>query len=542
MIDKQFYPTPSSLAYKAYDKFKNKGFTRLLEPSAGRGDLLSPWLTGIYTRTDKIDCIEIDFSNQAVLRAKKLNVIDADFMQSDLHGMYDKIIMNPPFSQGAEHVIKAFNLLINGELVAIVNAETVRNPHTAQRKYLVGLIEQYGTVEFIRDAFIDPDTQRKTPVEIALIWLERKSDIKQTFTQNLEVDNPGGLAHETKRELAIKGSVISNAVAVFKAAVASLKASEIAREEANYYAELLGKPMNQMATDTDIKPERLQERFNDGYDALKNRAWNNVLGYTEFQKYLSSKAYQNLVADFEQVSKLSFTESNIRGFLLGLVEGQGEMNMQMLLDTFDRITLYRPENRAYYRGWKSNAKHATQAWQIKMTRFVLPMKNHYSSNYMDHRCVDELRDFDKTFAMLDGKAWKESELIDGKQMPTNSLYNLFQKNYAALKDGARVSTDYFDVRHYAGIGTVHFYPRDKKLIDRFNRLVGKERAWLPKDDEVVNPVFWDQYEKAESVTKAMVIPKSRYGRADEYGLPAAHLAACEKLNIDVAAMLALDAA
>lgn len=531
MQDLQFYPTPSALAHKAFKKFKTSGFTRLLEPSAGRGDLLAPWLTGRYARTDKMDCIEIDFNNQAVLRSKKLNVIDADFMQSDLHGMYDKIIMNPPFAQGAEHVIKAFNLLINGELVAIVNAETIRNPHTAQRKHLVNLINDYGTVEFVDDAFIDPDTLHKTPVEVALIWMERKSDIKQTFTHGLQVDNPGGLAHEVKQELAIKGNVISNAVAMFKAAVAALRSAEIAREEANYYAELLGKPMNQMITDIGVNPESLQQRFNDGYECLKNRAWTNVLNSTEFQKYLSSKAYQKLVADFEQVSKLSFTESNVRGFLLGLVEGQSEMNVQMLLDTFDRITKYRPENRAYYRGWKSNAKHATQAWQVKMTRFVLPMKNHYSSTYMDHRCLDELRDFDKTFAMLDGKA--ES---------LNSLHGLFSDNFKALNNGARVSTDYFDVRYYHGVGTVHFYPRDKKLIDRFNRLVGKERQWLPKDDEVVNPVFWDQYSKAEKVTNAMVIPKSRYGRDDETGLPEAHLAACEKMKIDVVGLLALEAA
>lgn len=37
----QFYPTPSTLALKAWHKFENKKIIRLLEPSAGQGSLVS---------------------------------------------------------------------------------------------------------------------------------------------------------------------------------------------------------------------------------------------------------------------------------------------------------------------------------------------------------------------------------------------------------------------------------------------------------------------------------------------------------------------
>lgn len=40
----QFYPTPSQLAYLARNKFKSKNIVRILEPSAGRANLLSPFL------------------------------------------------------------------------------------------------------------------------------------------------------------------------------------------------------------------------------------------------------------------------------------------------------------------------------------------------------------------------------------------------------------------------------------------------------------------------------------------------------------------
>ncbi|MFY9328580.1 MAG: DUF4942 domain-containing protein, partial [Georgfuchsia sp.] len=65
------------------------------------------------------------------------------------------------------------------------------------------------------------------------------------------------------------------------------------------------------------------------------------------------------------------------------------------------------------------------------------------------------------------------------------------------RSGKRVSSSYFDVRLFPGIGTVHFYPRSKELMDRLNRLVGKERAWLPPDVNQAGPGFWTQYDKAE---------------------------------------------
>lgn len=525
MKGNQSYPTPISLAIRAKGKFKNNNFVRILDPSAGRGDLLAPFITGNYSRNpERIDCIEIDLSNQAILRGKKLRVIDGDFMQFDGAALYSHIIMNPPFNSGAEHTLKAWDLLADGELVSIVNAETIKNPYSAQRERLVNVIESStGTVEFIEQAFTDPDTQRKTNVEVALIWIEKKANLKHNFTHGLQADRPTEIDHEAKQELAIKGSSISNAIAVFNAAVSSLKAAEIAQEEANYYKALLGQALNQ-AKDIDVKAGDLQDRFNKGYAELKNRAWSNILNSTEFSKYLSSKAYQKLHADFEAVSNLSFTESNIRGFLLGLVNSQSDMNMQMLLDCFDEITRYIPENRAYYRGWKSNSRHKEQAFRVQMTRFILP--NVRSYGFLSWEAKQKLADFDKTFAMLDGK----SECL-------SSLFRLFDNSelLTKLSNGSRLSSDYFDVRYYPGVGTIHFFPTNKSVIDRLNRMVGKERQWLPEDDAQASKAFWKQFEDAEKVTRAMVMPKC-FIVTDEQ-LMDAHLAACEKLKIDTSTML-----
>ncbi|OAI20347.1 hypothetical protein A1359_21160 [Methylomonas lenta] len=529
----QFYPTPRSLAEKAFAKFKSHNFLRVLEPSAGRGDLLAPLIDKFNYRysshsTDKIDCIELDLDNQAILRSKGVNVVDTDFLEFSGAGMFSHILMNPPWKDGADHLVKAFDLLVDGELVAILNAETIRNPHTAKRKLICNWIEEHGSVEFLSEAFLDPDTLRKTTADVALIWLQKKVDIKQNFTHGLEVEHVAEIDYTEKNSIALKQNTISNAVAVFNAAVRSLKSAEVAREEADYYARLLGRPLNELhKTTTDGEVIAIQERFNKGYDDLKKRAWTNVLHSTEFNKYLSSKAYQRLVTDFEQIAKLSFTESNVRGFLIGLVNSQGDMNMQMLLDCFDEITKFRPDNRAYYKGWKSNEKHRELAYRVKMTRFIVPVRNSYGlgPSWED---LKKLQDFDKAFAMLDGKA-----------QCNYGLHDLFNTMPDDLKRSQRMTTDYFDVRWYRQAGTVHFYPRNRAIIDRLNRMVGRQRQWLPNENNAAPGAFWEHYEKAETITNAMILPTVRWGHPSDEQIEAAHTKACEDAGLDLNTFFAL---
>jgi len=103
--------------------------------------------------------------------------------------------------------------------------------------------------------------------------------------------------------------------------------------------------------------------------------------------------------------------------------------------------------------------------------------------------------------------------------------------------GDRLSSDYCDVRYYPGVGTIHFFPTNKAVIDRMNRLVGKERQWIPQDDAKASKAFWEQFEKAESVTRAMVMPKVQYGESKDEELMKAHLDACDKVGINVANLL-----
>ena len=155
------------------------------------------------------------------------------------------------------------------------------------------------------------------------------------------------------------------------------------------------------------------------------------------------------------------------------------------------ITRYYKDNTVYFMGWKSNDKHRTLGMRIKTTRFIIP-GNHTESYYTDLPWSSQqmLADIDKVFAMLDGKV-----------KPDISLEAAFSKNFDALRKGTRISATYFDVRYY-GIGTIHFFPTNKKLIDRLNRVVGRHRRWLPPADKQASSAFWKQYDQAEKFDKA----------------------------------------
>lgn len=60
-----------------------------------------------------------------------------------------------------------------------------------------------------------------------------------------------------------------------------------------------------------------------------------------------------------------------------------------------------------------------------------------------------------------------------------------------------MTASYFDVRYYPGIGTIHFFPRSKELVDKLNRLVGRHRKWLPQDDAPAPEGFWEQHRRAD---------------------------------------------
>lgn len=543
-MDNQFYPTPASLAIKAFNKFKSRNITRLLEPQAGRGDLVDVVHEIASGRHNKIevDCCEIDFNNQAILRQKKYRIVGHDFLSYRGACLYSHIFMNPPFATGVQHVLHAWNLLFHGELVAILNAESLRNPCSKERRFLVDIIEQHGSVEYVSEAFMAPDTKRKTSVEVAIIHLEKESNFKAEFIDSLKREKTdAGISMddiEVPRDLVVPKSKIQNLVVAFECAVDAAKSAAQANARSNYYANMLGRSITDETTNSQDSENCVKSvtcELNEAYLKLKERAWSSVLRSIEVLDRLSSQAQRRLESEFSSICDLEFTVENIYGFLQGLFVQQETIQIEMICDVFDMISKYHPENRAYYQGWKSNQKHRVNAYRVLMTRFIIPAnrRDYYSwANSLAWDDQQMFTDFDKVFAMLDGQHHKTPY----------GVVNLFCDKYKELSNGERCSSDYFDIRFYPKAGTFHIFPRRKELIDRLNRIVGKHRAWLPQREQDGSTGFWEQYDKAEAVTRQMDLKRLNSWRLNHGSdgekereankLLEQHEMALEKLRID----------
>lgn len=521
--DFQFYPTPLALGRKAAGKFKEP-IRRLLEPSAGNGDLIAAMFADPYEEglgrhsigtvrhqqarrrgnNYKVDCIEIDLQKHSTLREQGCNIVGHDFLTYQGAAIYSHILMNPPFAVGAEHVLHAWNLLYDGELVAILNAETVRNPYTRERQLLARIIEQHSSSEpeYLREAFSGIDAERKTDVEVVIIHLRKKGDFDHQFIKTLKRDQfDAAVGDAPQNAVTLPGQGVKNQVIAFNMAVQALRESVVANVRSSYYLGLLGATLAELKRDGSSEEGRVAsaaDAFNEGYQELKERAWTSILRSTDVTSRLSSGAQSRLEADFQSICQLEFTVQNVYAFLAGLIEQQGTIQSDMLCDVFDLFSTYHDGNRVYYQGWKSNSKHRTYGLALKTTRIVLPAyrRDWYDGWTRSLSWEDSSRfaDIDKAFAMLDGKS---HEAVFG-------LNRLFANvsSFKELKGGERKSCDYFDVRFFPDAGTFHLFPRRKDLVDRLNRVVGKQRQWLPPEDSSASKSFWAQCSDAERINKA----------------------------------------
>jgi tRNA1(Val) A37 N6-methylase TrmN6 len=87
-----------------------------------------------------------------VINCTALHMVHDDFLTYQTCKHYDLILMNPPFSNGDLHLIKAIEMQkrAGGAIICLLNAETIRNPYSSTRSVLVDYLRQYDAkVEYI---------------------------------------------------------------------------------------------------------------------------------------------------------------------------------------------------------------------------------------------------------------------------------------------------------------------------------------------------------------------------------------------------------
>lgn len=116
-----FFPTPVATASRMADLARISKGDRVLEPSAGNGNLAD----AAKAKGAEVDVLEISSQLRDILTAKGYNVVGYDFEAFTPEEKYDAVIMNPPFGSGTNrldslHIQRAFDMLKpGGRLVAI---------------------------------------------------------------------------------------------------------------------------------------------------------------------------------------------------------------------------------------------------------------------------------------------------------------------------------------------------------------------------------------------------------------------------------------
>lgn len=517
MFGEQFYPTPLELAKKCmaphidrYASYRNG--TKILDPSAGSGAFLDAAIAVFKDRHDEAyslylkrvedykkekggypnlwsaptweehkvkDCcyaIEIDPDLQSVLMGKKYKVIDFDFLKHKSVNHYSLVVMNPPFRNGAKHLLYAWENLSFDNLVCILNAETIKNPCNAERELLAKIIQDNNfTVEFEEGAFSDAD--RKTDVEIAIVRM--KKERQSNLFDDIEVERAKGMQDDLSSVDSINalakpdiiGMLLEQYTETMTEYVEWRKSSRRMQAKAKLWDWNRDKSYraNDMPGNIDGHGSTDAAQYDNYIERLTEAAWNTVFRLTNMEGKMTKKVKEQFEKNRTQIGEMAFTEENIYTVLNLLIANSERMAVDCCMEVFDFFTAYYKENRVHFEGWKTN-----DAFEVN-AKVILPhiiTRADGGTFEVAYRSWDRCDDIDRAMSFIAGKSYDNVLTIRGAMA---QHANQCKERIASPKD--EFESEFFRIRCFIK-GTIHLVFKDEVIHQRFNRIVAKERGWL----------------------------------------------------------------
>lgn len=486
--NKTFYPTPPSLIRRMVEKI-NGNPRKFLEPSAGKGDLIDGVLAKLRQWPD-VFAIEIDPVLQATLRGKNLRLLDADFLSFAAPDQFDLIVANPPFDRGDAHLLKAISIMYSGQIIFLLNAETLRNPCTNLRKELVKKLDELGAeVEYIQNAFLD--AERQTAVEVALVNIIIENPVDAgMFSGCTDTVEEVDVELEEKHEVST-GRTIEELVAEYNQ-VLKLGTDVIMQFYRNW--KKVGRFLSLHVATSRKKDERRQalsgdnltnyvrNDINDLLAELRITYWRRVLQLDEVRKRLTEKKRQEFEVAMTKQSDMDFTSANIRSFVMGIIGGYERTLTDAVLEIFDKFTIdhwYRDsshlycENIHYFDGWKTNHAHKVGRKVIIPGReygrsFWYDTMNRWEVGYDTGKMLDDIDTVMNYFGGLE-------DYVSIKKALEDSFH---AKSRWSTQSG--ILSTYFKITVFKK-GTIHLQFRDLDILRRFNVTACRGKNWLPDD-------------------------------------------------------------
>ncbi|MFF4391469.1 methyltransferase [Streptomyces sp. NPDC001552] len=148
-----WFPTPPSLVMQIVDLAGIYAGDTVLEPSAGSGAITSE----LARRGGLVDSVELDTRRVEVLREQgdSRRVIAGDFLDLDpldyAEG-FDRIVMNPPFANGLDHIKHAIGFMKDdGILVSVMSQNLMWRTDKTAVEFRAAVEEVGGEIEALPD-------------------------------------------------------------------------------------------------------------------------------------------------------------------------------------------------------------------------------------------------------------------------------------------------------------------------------------------------------------------------------------------------------
>lgn len=493
MIPKELYPTPSEVALKMTSLVDFEKVESILEPSAGNGDLAAAAIRAYDIHnyrgfekkerdpflSDVVDLVEIDEKCRAYLKSKNANLIADDFLKLQTFKRYDLIIMNPPFSDGVKHILKAIEMQrYGGQIVCLLNSETINNPYTLERKVLIDKIKQYdGKVFDYGQCFMR--SERPTDVNICCVYIDiprgSQSDILDGLGKAAEVEE-----HEPE-----ECQQLSSELDEYMRAIVGQyrRECEAGLKLINEFHAISRTSLTSFTSD--FKQSILELKvYGKGDGNIENRYlesvrykyWEAFFARPEICKKMTGEMQSEFYSRLGELKKIEFNLDNIYELQIRMTKdtiGSIENAIMELFHEFARDHSWYKECsnniHHYYNGW------ATNKCGVVNKKVIIPLDGFRDSwDRRGGRVLDlgyrprrKLADIEKVFGYLDTgitDCWETVDEIMGNAQSEGQSQNIEFK--------------YFTVTFYKK-GTAHIVFKDMELLKRFNIFAGQREGGLP---------------------------------------------------------------
>lgn len=506
MLNETWFPTPEKLSNKIRYLIDWDRVNNILDPSAGRGDLLIHVIGNIDTshnsQIEKDDiqvnpshtikniyAIEIDPSLRGALSKIKyckyynstpqsIKIIGSDFLNYSGFYEIDCIVMNPPFNYGAEHLLKAIDLIKKGQLFCILNKETIENKYSKTREILNNQIKKYnGKIIDLGKPFTK-NSERKTNVECVLVHLDidkKESFIQLDFSKMETAKEKSFAVNFDEEKFVVEQNDIKSAVALYQ------KKVELYKEFLQSLAKLRFYGGNALTEEI----EDFTATYNKYIEELTIESWKKLINLNRFSKYMTKRVKDEFFKHVNNNSYLEFNEENIIQFLDSLVFSFENIMEESILALFEKLTKYDKKNVIEKDGWWTNDS-------FKVNRRVIipriwPWYSRDSFGSVDSDAEILFNDLDRMMMYISG------EKLTDLNNPNDDNYfrNRFENGIADVieknkKDifNKEFDSNFFRFRMYKKpdvCGTIHLEFKDEKLWQEFNIRAALKKNWLPDD-------------------------------------------------------------